>query len=40
MGLFVIIATRYIRYINPTKELIIFAILYMISPAVKVNYTN
>ena len=49
MGLFVIIATRYIPDILiPTKELImigatssiIFAILDMVSPAVKVNYTN
>lgn len=49
MGLVVIIATRYIPdYVLPTKELIMigatssiaFAILDMVSPAVKVNKTS
>ena len=49
MGLVVVIATRYIPDILiPTKELIMigatssitFAILDMVSPAVKVNHTN
>ena len=49
MGLVVVIATRYIPDILiPTKELIMigatssitFAILDMVSPAVKVNYNN